>query len=118
VAEAIVKGDADDVVAAKGNRETRRHHIRAAANAAHATAFHTFSPEQWDVDHVQEEGGHGWVKQQSSWTLMDPAILAAGHPDGRWRDLRAIGMVRATRTWHGKTTTTERYVIMSLDGNA
>lgn len=42
---------------------------------------------------------------------MDPTVLAACNPDGRWRALRAIGMVRAERTLGGKTSVEERYFI-------
>jgi predicted transposase YbfD/YdcC len=49
---------------------------------------------------------------------MDPAVLAACNPGGRWRDLRAIGMVRAERTLGGKTSVEQRYFITSLDGTA
>ncbi len=49
---------------------------------------------------------------------MDPTVLAACNPEGRWRDLNAIGMVRAERTVGGKTAIEERCFIMSLDGTA
>ncbi|NJM07058.1 ISAs1 family transposase [Candidatus Gracilibacteria bacterium] len=49
---------------------------------------------------------------------MDPTVLAACNPEGRWRDLNAIGMVRAERTVGAKTSLEERFFIMSLDGTA
>ncbi len=39
-------------------------------------------------------------------------MLATCNPNGRWRDLRAIGMVRAEHTLGGKTSAEERYFIL------
>ena len=49
---------------------------------------------------------------------MAPAVLAKVNPTGRWPKLRCIGMVRAERQVHGKTSIEERYYISSLDGHA
>jgi predicted transposase YbfD/YdcC len=115
--EAIRTQNADYVITVKGNQATLHQQIRAAFGEAHATSFAGLGADEWDEYHVSEEG-HGRAERRSYWTLMQPAILAACNPDGRWRDLAAIGMVRAERTLGGKTSTEERFFISSLDGNA
>lgn len=115
--EAIRKQQADYMVTVKGNQETLHKIIREAFAQAQATDFAELTPEQWDEYHSSEEG-HGRGERRSYWTLMAPAVLAACNPHGRWRDLDAIGMVRAERTVGAKTSVEECYFIMSLDGNA
>jgi predicted transposase YbfD/YdcC len=116
--EAIRKQEADYVITVKGNQESLHRSIREAFATAHASEFRTLTPEQWDAYHVSEEEGHGRTEKRNYWTLMDPAVLAACNLDGRWRDLQAIGMVRAERTLGGKTSVEERFFITSLDGTA
>ncbi len=116
--DAIRAQEADYVITVKGNQETLQREIRAAFAAAHASEFRTLAAAHWDVYHVSTEEGHGRRETRSYWTIMDPTVLAACNPEGRWRDLNAIGMVRAERTVGGKTSMEERCFIMSLDGTA
>jgi predicted transposase YbfD/YdcC len=113
--DAMRTQEADYVSTVKGNQETLQREIRAAFAAAHASEFRTLASEQWDVYHVSAEEGHGWREPRSSWTIMNPPVLAACNPEGRRRDLNAIGMVRAERTVGGKTSMEERFFI---DGTA
>ena len=115
--EAIRKQEADYVITVKGNQATLHQQIRAAFGQAQASNFAEFGADEWDEYQVSEEG-HGRVERRSYWTLMQPALLAACNPDGRWRDLRAVGMVRAERRLDGKTSIEERFFITSLGGNA
>jgi len=115
--EVIRTQQADYVVTVKGNQATLHQQIRDAFAHAHTTNFRDLSPGQWDEYHLTEQG-HGRTEQRSYWTLMSPAVLAACNVDGRWRDLHAIGMVRAERTVNGKTSVEARYFITSLAGNA
>jgi predicted transposase YbfD/YdcC len=113
-AEAIVKGEADYVIAAKGNQETLHDAIQHAFADAHATDFADLTHDTYQTEETQ----HGRWERRTYWTLMDPAILAKVNPSGRWPKLRCIGMVRAERRVHGKTSIEERFYISSLDGNA
>jgi predicted transposase YbfD/YdcC len=115
--EAIRKQQADYVITVKGNQETLHKQIKDAFASAHASSFAALTPEQWDSYQVSEEG-HGRTETRSYWLVTAPAVLKACNPDGRWRDLGAIGMVRAERTVKGKTSVEERYFITSLSGNA
>lgn len=113
-AETIVKGDADYVIAAKGNQQTQHDAIRAACADAHARTCAGLAHDQ----HQTEETHHGRWERRTYWTLLDPAVLAKVNPTGRWPKLGCIGMVRAERQVNGKTSVAERYSISSLDGNA
>lgn len=113
-AETIVKGEADYVIAAKGNQETLHNAIRDAFTEAHASGFAELAHDTYQT----EERHHGRWERRSYWTLMDPLVLARVNPKGRWPKLGCIGMVRAERTLNGKTSLEERFYISSLDGNA
>ena len=112
----IRQQQADDVVTVKGNQATLPQQIQHAFAHANATNVHDLAPGQWDTYHCTAQG-HGRTERRSDWTLLPPAVLAACNADGRWRDLHAIGMVRAERTRNGKTSVEERSFRMSLDGN-
>jgi predicted transposase YbfD/YdcC len=113
-AETIVTGDADYVIAAKGNQETLHDAIYVAFTEAHATNFATVTHDTYQT----EETSRGRWERRTYWTLMDPAILAKVNPTGRWPKLNCIGMVRSERRVNGKTSREERFYISSLDGNA
>jgi predicted transposase YbfD/YdcC len=113
-AETIVKGEADYVIAAKGNQETLHEAIREAFAQAHASGFADLAHDTYQT----EETHHGRWERRTCWTLMDHHILAQVNPKGRWPKLNCIGMVRAERTLNGKTSIEERFYISSLDGNA
>jgi predicted transposase YbfD/YdcC len=113
-AETIVRNEADYVIAAKGNQPTLHDAIRAAFAAAHASNFAGLAHDS----HQSEETHHGRWERRSYWTLMDPAVLAAVNPTGRWPKLGCIGMVRSERRVNGRTSVEERFYISSLDGKA
>jgi predicted transposase YbfD/YdcC len=113
-AETIVKGEADYVIAAKGNQATLHNAIRDAFATAQANGFAGGAHDTYQT----EETHHGRWERRTYWTLMDPLVLAQVNPTGRWPKLGCIGMVRAERTLHGKTSIEERFYISSLDGNA
>jgi len=113
-AETIVQGDADYVIAAKGNQATLHDAIQQAFAVAHATSFAGVAHDT----HQTEETHHGRWERRTYWTLMEPTVLAEVNPKGRWPQLRCIGMVRSERRVNGKTSSEERFSISSLDGNA
>jgi predicted transposase YbfD/YdcC len=113
-AEPIIAGDADDVIAAKGNQETLHDAIQHAFATAHATGFAGVIHNTYQTEETQ----HGRWERHTSWTLMDPAILTTVNPTGRWPTLQCIGMVRTERRVNGKTSVEERCSISSLTGNA
>jgi predicted transposase YbfD/YdcC len=113
-ATTIVKGEADYVIAAKGNQETLHDAIQQAFADAQATNFVGLSHDTAQTEETQ----NGRWERRTYWTLMEPTILSKVNPTGRWPKLKCIGMVRAERRVNGKTSVEERFYISSLDGNA
>ena len=113
-AATIVQGDADYVIAAKGNQATLHHAIQQAFTEAHKVGFVDLAHDTYQT----EERHHGRWERRTYWTLMAPAVLATVNPTGRWPKLQCIGMVRAERQVQGKMSIEERFSISSLDGNA
>jgi predicted transposase YbfD/YdcC len=113
-AAAIVRQQADYVIAAKGNQPTLHDAIRAAFAQAHASGFAGLEHDTLQT----EETDHGRWERRSYWTLRDPRVLAQVNPTGRWPKVRCIGMVRSERRLNGKTSVEERFYISSIDGNA
>jgi predicted transposase YbfD/YdcC len=83
-AEVIVKGEADYVIAAKGNQETLHDAIQQAFVDAHATDFAGLTH---DTEQTEETQRGRW-ERRTYWTLIEPAILAKVNPSGRWPKLR------------------------------
>jgi predicted transposase YbfD/YdcC len=113
-AETIVKGEAEYVIAVKGNQGSLHEAIQAAFAQAQASGFAQLAHDTYQT----EETHHGRWERRTYWTLMDPLVLAHVNPTGRWPKLRCIGMVRAERTLNGKTSSEERFYISSLEGDA
>jgi len=67
----------------------------------------------WQAER-QVEKGHGRLEIREHWTLLDPAILAYLDPEGKWKGLRAIGVVRAQRRMEHQTTQETRAFLLSF----
>lgn len=66
------------------------------------------------LDYASEtDGGHGRVETRECWTSPDLSFVEDA---AKWKDLRAVGMVAATRTevLSGKTSCEPRYYITNL----
>jgi len=111
---AHVKGEADYVIAAKGNQETLHNAIQQAFVDAQTTNFAGLTHDTAQTEETQ----NGRWERRTYWTQMEPAILAKVNPTGRWPKLNCIGMVRAERTLNGRTSVEQRFYISSLDGKA
>jgi predicted transposase YbfD/YdcC len=113
IAAQIVDKGAAYVLALKENQDTTYHEVVHLFADAQATGF-----ADYDSDAAQTlDGGHGRVDIRRYWTISDAATLAHLDPEGRWRGLRAIGMVEAERCEKkpgGKRTRERRYYLTSL----
>jgi predicted transposase YbfD/YdcC len=72
-----------------------------------------FAGRHWQAER-QVEKGHGRLEIRKRWTLSDPQILAYLDPEGKWKGLRGIGVVRAQRRMEQKTTKETRYFLLSF----
>ena len=106
IAEQIVEGGADYVLALKGNQETLHQ------------AVIDYIDEQLEGDlsdaqeHVTTEKGHGREETRTYLQLPAPEKLPGFM---RWKGLKTIGMVTSLRVRDGKETIEFRYYISSLD---
>lgn len=107
IASQIVEGEADYVLALKGNQETLHQ------------AVINYIDEQWDEDfaqvnvrrHQTEESGHGRQETRTYIQLPAPKDLPGIE---LWEGLKSIGVVISECRRDGKTTDEVRYYISSL----
>jgi predicted transposase YbfD/YdcC len=107
IAEQIIEGEADYVLALKGNHETLHQAVIDHIN------------EQWEDDfarvkarrHQTKETGHGREETRSYVQLPVPEDLPGQES---WRGLKSMGMVVSACLREGKETVEVRYYISSL----
>ncbi len=105
IAEQIIAGGADYVLALNGNQETLNQ------------AVIEYIDEQLEGDladaqeHVTEEKGHGREQERTYLQLPAPKELPGFMA---WRGLKSIGLVTSCCVRNGKETTEVRYYISSL----
>jgi predicted transposase YbfD/YdcC len=107
IADEIVAGGGDYVLALKGNQENLHQAVRAHFEALLARDFHGVA-----VSHHREcEEGHGRIEQRDYYQLGVPA----GFPEAaKWTKLRTMGMAIRRCTSNGRETVENRYYISSL----
>jgi predicted transposase YbfD/YdcC len=110
IAQQIVEQEGDYALALKDNHGDLFEEVKATFALAEKEGF---TDPHWESDrHVEK--GHGRLEVREHWTLSDPAILAHLDPDGKWKGLQAIGVVRAERRMQEKTTKETRYFLLSF----
>ncbi len=105
IAEEIVRGKADYVLALKGNQESLHR----------AVVAHIDEQLEGDLDGADEltttERGHGREEQRTYLQLPAPE----GLPDrGRWKGLKSVGVVTSRRLTNGQESVAVRYYLSSL----
>jgi predicted transposase YbfD/YdcC len=106
IAEQIVAGEADYVLALKGNQETLH---QAVINYIDVQLEGDLSHAQ---EHVTTEKGHGREEMRTYLQLPAPEDLPGFM---RWKGLKTIGIVTSNCLRDGKETIEFRYYISSLD---
>jgi predicted transposase YbfD/YdcC len=110
IAKQIVEDDGDYVLALKGNHGTLAKEVQETFDLAQAEQF----------AHVQHQfyqtvnKGHGRLEIRKHWMIDDPEYLAYLDPKGRWKGLRAIGMVQSERRIGQQVTQESRYYLLSF----
>src|SRR6266511_2853078 len=107
IAEKIIDGEADDVLALKGNQETLHQAVIDYINEQSENDFATVTARR----HVTEETGHGRQETRSYIQMPVPQNLPGLE---LWKGLKSIGMVVAECLRNGKETVEIRYYISSL----
>ncbi len=110
IAKQIVEDDGDYVLALKGNHGTLAKEVEETCNLAQAEQF----------THIQHQcyrtvdKGHGRLEIRKHWIIDDPEYIAYLDPKGRWKGLRAIGMVQSERRIGQHVTQETRYYLLSF----
>jgi predicted transposase YbfD/YdcC len=108
IAQQIIDGEADYVLALKGNQETLHQAVLDHIAEQGATDFAGVKAQR----HVTEEKGHGRDERRSYLQLPVPEELPGR---AAWSGLKSLGMVVSERLRGGKATVEVRYYISSLD---
>ncbi len=112
IAEQIVEGEADYVLALKGNQGTLHEDVVNYFGWAEKSGFTQIAY----THHETLEKDHGRIEQRQCWATSDIAWL---EQTAQWRGLQTIVMVEADRDVIGKGRTVERrYFISSLAAEA
>lgn len=111
IAREIRQNKADYVLAAKGNQERLCERVQDTFDhyEEHEAAGHQFSY------HETFERNRGRDERRMCWSVPAPEWI---DPEGRWQDLRSVGMVVCERTAGGETTVETRYYVSSLESDA
>lgn len=109
IAEQIVKGGGDYLLAVKGNHPTLEGSLTANLDEMILEQFK-------DVEHVYHEstdGGHGRIDTRRVWATDDIGWLRG---KAHWKDIATVAVVESTRRLigTGKSSTERRYFISSL----
>ena len=108
IAEEIIAGEADYVLALKGNQES----LFNAVTEHFSEALENDSVDPGLCQHTTNEKGHGRKETRHYFQMPAPKTLPGF---GRWKGLLTIGMVISTVVRNGKETGAIRYYISSLD---
>lgn len=110
IAEQIIEQEGDYALALKDNQGNLHEEVKATFALAEKDGF---ADPHWEADR-QVEKGHGRLEIREYWTLSDPTILTYLDPEGRWKGLQGIGVVRAERRMEEQTTKETRYFLLSF----
>ena len=112
IAEQIVDGGADYVLAVKANQGTLHENIKDIFGCAERDGFA-------DVAYHEEVNkGHGRLETRRCWVITAPEQLRYADPGGEWKGLRSLAMVRYERDGHNEVDKENRYYISSLKAGA
>lgn len=104
IADKIVDGGADYILALKGNQKELREEIE--------SIYRVQKPEQTNET---VEKGHGRIETRKCNLITDLEFL---HGKEKWTNLTSLIEIKSERTINDKTTTEARYYISSLDASA
>jgi predicted transposase YbfD/YdcC len=114
IAEQIVAGGADYVLALKGNQKGLAEDVQRLFEWAHSIDF-----AELEHDHLHTlTKGHGRVETRQCWTIADPRFVGDLRQGRKWKSLRSVAQVTLERRIGEHVTSETRYYISSLPGSA
>ena len=114
IAEQIVAGGADYVLALKGNQKGLAEDVARLFEWAHTIDF-----AELEHDHLRTVSkGHGRIEIRQCWTIADPRFVGDLRQGRQWKSLRSVAQVTLERRVGEQVTVETRYYISSLPGSA
>ncbi len=114
IAEQIVAGGADYVLALKGNQKGLAEDVVRLFEWAHSIDFADLAH-----DHLRTvTKAHGRIETRQCWTIADPHFVGDLRQGRAWKSLRCVGQVTLERRLGVQVTVETRYYISSLPGAA
>lgn len=114
IAKAIIDTGADYLLSVKDNQKTLHKEI---AWLFEYDQKQGFQGAPYDYAEMTDKG-HGRIETRECWSISDMEYIQSLKGAGKWKGLKSIAMVRATRITSKKTTIKNRYYISSLPSNA
>lgn len=114
IAKAIIDGGADYLLSVK---ENQGHLYDDIAWLFEYDQKNKFKDASYDHEKTVNKG-HGRIEIRECWSISDPEYLQSLKGASKWKGLRSIAMVTATRVTDKKTTVKNRYYISSLPSKA
>lgn len=114
IAQLIVEGKGDYVLALKGNQGTLHNDVQDLLAYAQEIDFREVAHDF----HQTVAKNHGRLETRRHWTISEPEFITFLDPKGKWAGLQSMGLVEAQRTIGDQTSTELRYYISSLPGDA
>ena len=114
IAEQIVAGGADYVLALKGNQKGLAEDVERLFEWAHTIDF-----AELEHDHLRTvTKGHGRIEIRHTWTIADPRFVGDLRQGRQWKGLRSVAQVTLERRVGEQVTVETRYYLSSLAGSA
>lgn len=114
IAEQIVAGGGDYVLALKGNQKGLAEDVQRLFEWGRSIDF-----AELQHDHVRTTTkGHGRVEIRDCWTISDPRYLGDLRQGRHWKSLRSVAQVQLERRLDDQVSIETRYYITSLAGRA
>jgi predicted transposase YbfD/YdcC len=114
IAEQIVAGEGDYVLALKGNQKGLAQDVTRLFEWARSIDF-----AELEHDHVRTTTkGHGRLEIRDCWTIADPRYVGDLRQGRKWKSLRSVAQVQLERRDGEHVSVETRYYISSLPGNA
>ena len=114
IAQAIVDGQADYVLALKENHPLRHQEVSRLFQATSPLAQQAYTP-----DHSRTVvKDHGRLEIRECWTLSDPHGFPFLHEAAAWPRLQTLVMLRRERRFPGHTSVETAFYLSSLPGSA
>ena len=111
IAAQIIEQHADYALALKENQGNLYEDVKDTFTLAQKDDFRRVEHQF----HKTIEKGHGRLEIRQHWLIDDHEQLSYLDPEGKWKDLRAIGMVRAERRIGLEVSTETRYYLLSFE---